>query len=589
MWSGCQSSSWPRARNASRRSCVAAAVADVPLAAGDDLERAAAPLVELHRVGDRPGLAVQLARSRAAARRSRAWACLTVEPGELGVRGRGRRRWSSHVGRRGEDAAVAADDAARRQVELAPPRDVGGVAERADHGDAGALVRLGQRVGDDRHLDAEQRRAHRRAEQRLVALVVGVGDEGHAADEQLGPGRVDDARRRRAAVEGDAGGRRRAARGPRSRPGRRRCGSRRPTASAPRRCRPRRGRGCGGTPPGWRGGCGRRWSCTAASSRTTGRGGGTAPRRRPRRRPSARWHSVDEVGPRRPGPRGGPSGASPRYGGAKSGSYGWRRVAAHAVVVLHPALGGEAVVVPADREEDVACRASAGSGRWRRSGCSRTRAHVERPRHGGRRRVDREHLVARPRGAVEAVGAVGLPALGPARLDAVERRLLGDRPHQATAGRPGRTGAMRGDAAPANPPAVAQRCRCVAWPGAAPLRHRHADEVRELSHASPGTVGIYLCGPTVYGPPHLGHGRCTSCTTCCARYLRWSGLTVRLRVQRHRHRRQDHQPGQRRGPRLARDRRRGARRCGGEAMAGIGVARPTTRPTPRTTSTRWWR
>ena len=43
----------------------------------------------------------------------------------------------------------------------------------------------------DRHLDAEQRRAHRRAEQRLVALVVGVGDQRDARGEQLGPGGLD--------------------------------------------------------------------------------------------------------------------------------------------------------------------------------------------------------------------------------------------------------------------------------------------------------------------------------------------------------------------------------------------------------------
>ena len=34
-------------------------------------------------------------------------------------------------------------------------------------------------------------------------------------------------------------------------------------------------------------------------------------------------------------------------------------------------------------------------------------------------------------------------------------------------------------------------------------------EVRELATREPGVVGIYLCGPTVYGPPHIGHGRAT--------------------------------------------------------------------------------
>jgi cysteinyl-tRNA synthetase len=53
-------------------------------------------------------------------------------------------------------------------------------------------------------------------------------------------------------------------------------------------------------------------------------------------------------------------------------------------------------------------------------------------------------------------------------------------------------------------------------------------EVREVRLREPGKIGIYLCGPTVYGPPHLGHGRATLVYDILRRYLEWSGLTVRL-------------------------------------------------------------
>ena len=75
--------------------------------------------------------------------------------------------------------------------QLAPPLHVGEVAEGAAHRDAGALVGLGGRVGDDRDLDAEDRRGDGRAEQRLVALVVGVGDQRDDGRDQLGPGGLD--------------------------------------------------------------------------------------------------------------------------------------------------------------------------------------------------------------------------------------------------------------------------------------------------------------------------------------------------------------------------------------------------------------
>ncbi len=53
-------------------------------------------------------------------------------------------------------------------------------------------------------------------------------------------------------------------------------------------------------------------------------------------------------------------------------------------------------------------------------------------------------------------------------------------------------------------------------------------EVRELALREPGKVSIYLCGPTVYGPPHLGHGRATLVYDILRRYLEWSGLAVHL-------------------------------------------------------------
>jgi cysteinyl-tRNA synthetase len=53
-------------------------------------------------------------------------------------------------------------------------------------------------------------------------------------------------------------------------------------------------------------------------------------------------------------------------------------------------------------------------------------------------------------------------------------------------------------------------------------------EVRELALREPGTVSIYLCGPTVYGPPHLGHGRATLVYDVLRRYLEWTGVRVRL-------------------------------------------------------------
>jgi cysteinyl-tRNA synthetase len=42
----------------------------------------------------------------------------------------------------------------------------------------------------------------------------------------------------------------------------------------------------------------------------------------------------------------------------------------------------------------------------------------------------------------------------------------------------------------------------------------------------PGKVSMYACGPTVYGPPHVGHGRMTLVFDVLRRYLAWAGNEV---------------------------------------------------------------
>jgi cysteinyl-tRNA synthetase len=51
-------------------------------------------------------------------------------------------------------------------------------------------------------------------------------------------------------------------------------------------------------------------------------------------------------------------------------------------------------------------------------------------------------------------------------------------------------------------------------------------EVRELELREPGRVSIYVCGPTVSGLPHLGHGRFSLVWDVVRRWLTWQGLEV---------------------------------------------------------------
>jgi cysteinyl-tRNA synthetase len=51
-------------------------------------------------------------------------------------------------------------------------------------------------------------------------------------------------------------------------------------------------------------------------------------------------------------------------------------------------------------------------------------------------------------------------------------------------------------------------------------------EVRELVPLEPSRVRIYTCGPTVYGPAHIGNFRSFLFADVLVRYLRYSGLDV---------------------------------------------------------------
>jgi cysteinyl-tRNA synthetase len=53
-----------------------------------------------------------------------------------------------------------------------------------------------------------------------------------------------------------------------------------------------------------------------------------------------------------------------------------------------------------------------------------------------------------------------------------------------------------------------------------------SDHKVELVPIVPGEVGLYVCGPTVYAPSHIGHGRCYVVWDTVVRYLRHRGLKV---------------------------------------------------------------
>jgi cysteinyl-tRNA synthetase len=131
-------------------------------------------------------------------------------------------------------------------------------------------------------------------------------------------------------------------------------------------------------------------------------------------------------------------------------------------------------------------------------------AHVQRTGHRGWRGVNREDMVSRRR-SIKGVNALAVPYRRPVLFDSVQGWFIGDVRH-------GSQGY-----------AVGNNLGLVLH-----LYDTAERSVRELNLREPGRVSIYLCGPTVYGPPHLGHGRATLVYDILRRYLEWTGLEVRL-------------------------------------------------------------
>ena len=104
-----------------------------------------------------------------------------------------------------------------------------------------------------------------------------------------------------------------------------------------------------------------------------------------------------------------------------------------------------------------------------------------------------------------------LPPGRPGRLEPFQRRLVGD--------------SRRADPDRGGPCRVALHDR-VTVPCVLQLHDTATGEVAPLRLRTPGLVSMYVCGPTVYDDPHLGHGRFSLVFDVLRRYLIFTGLEV---------------------------------------------------------------
>ena len=118
---------------------------------------------------------------------------------------------------------------------------------------------------------------------------------------------------------------------------------------------------------------------------------------------------LDEVAPRH-GARRRLEGLARRHRQLQARLVGVVRIAAHVEVVLHPPLGGQAVVVPPHGVEHLFTEHALVAGDHVGLGVAEHVADVQRPGHRGRRRVHHERLLA----AVVGIVAVHAGLLPPA-------------------------------------------------------------------------------------------------------------------------------------------------------------------------------
>ena len=58
------------------------------------------------------------------------------------------------------------------------------------------------------------------------------------------------------------------------------------------------------------------------------------------------------------------------------------------------------------------------------------------------------------------------------------------------------------------------------------VHNTYSDKIEEFKPIEEGKVKMYVCGPTVYDHPHLGHARCYITWDTVYRYLKFLGYDV---------------------------------------------------------------